>query len=131
MSQQHAQRRRMHQGRPAPAQDEGKKDATGATVLPAAVKGRAERVDVAPVKLGLTPVKVLDAVPRGRLSVGYFSDGPGRAVFGGRNVTINSGHPIEALKGYVDSDAPNAEVWAVTDVPGTTLRVIPCNEVAG
>lgn len=121
MSAIHRARRLMHRKVPAPLPSD-KLHAESVSPLVNIARGR-DIVDMAPVSL-TTAAKRIIAQGNGRFAVRLINDGPGRIVFGGPAVTLEGGTPIEAGTGYLESDAPDAEIWAVSDSTAT-LRIIP------
>ena len=75
-------------------------------------------VDISPANLTTTASRVMEKGD-GRKVVEFFNDGPGVVYLGGQGVTTANGRPLYANQGFVETNAPEAEWWAVSN--GTAL----------
>lgn len=80
-------------------------------------------VSITPANLTTVAQRVMEA-GEGRQVIEWFNDGPGIAYIGGQDVTAASGRPIYPNQGFVESNGPEAEWWAVSASTSTLRRMV-------
>lgn len=104
-----------------PPAEQLKKQVT-ATPLPVQEVRALKVVDQLPVEVTDQRTKIFTSGEKRTVSR-FFNDGPDVVMVGGKNVTAASGWPVEPGQGWSDTDAPDADWYAVCDTGGTaTLR---------
>lgn len=80
-------------------------------------------VDISPANLTGTASRVMEKGD-GRKVVEWYNDGPGVVYLGGQGVTKANGRPIFPNQGFVETNAPEAEWWAVSGSTATLRRMV-------
>lgn len=80
-------------------------------------------VDISPADVTATRSRVMEK-GEGRQVIEWFNDGPGIVYIGGSAVTTASGRPLYPNQGFVETNAPEAEWWAVASTTAKLRRVV-------